>query len=132
MLYILLFVLIQLVSLALMIVGLPVVGVLTAFGLMYITTGPPQFPRWAWIWANDEDGVEGPPWFNPTHSRWKAFVWSALRNPVSNLRFVRGVSKVGRPLFYRTWTVAGREFYAKAGWMTNGYPCLSAGAGRGF
>jgi hypothetical protein len=130
--YILLFVLIQLVSLVLAIIGIPVCGLLTAAGLMHLgADNKAHFPAWAWLWDNNEDGVS-PVFYNPSGSRWKAFVWIALRNPVSNLRFVPGVSGVGRPLYYRTWLVKGRQFYFKAGWLSDGYPALSAGAGKGF
>jgi len=47
---------------------------------------------WMWLWGNEENGVAGPLWYaqeNPTWSqRWRAFVWSAWRNPTCNLRFM--------------------------------------------
>lgn len=86
---------------------------------------------WMWLWDNEIDGIDDPTnAVNPTW--WDVVYWSGLRNSVNNFRFVPGVSKVGRPLFYRTWTIRGKEFYFKAGWMSNGYPALSAGAGRGY
>lgn len=49
-------------------------------------------PRWAWPWSNDEDGVLGDGAFSAANRElpaWqRAFIWSALRNPVNNLRFV--------------------------------------------
>jgi hypothetical protein len=115
----LLIILIQLVNLFLMVPGI----FITAAN---VWLGSPQ----PWLWENSD---YPPP---AAWSRWRTFVWLALRNPVANLRFVPGVSKVGRPLFYRTWvdTVDGysEEFYVKVGWMSNGYPCCSAGAGRGY
>ena len=80
-----------------------------------------------WLWSNDDDHLK----INAM-SRWGAYVYLAWRNPVANLRHVPGVSKVGRPLFYRTWLIRGKEFYIKAGWMSDGYPACSAGAGRGY
>lgn len=47
------------------------------------------WPAWAWIWSNDEDGVKGSKEWQETHSeRWGAFLWTAIRNPSNNLRFV--------------------------------------------
>jgi hypothetical protein len=114
--YWLLFVLIQLISLVLTIIGIPVIAVCLDH-------------RWTipWIWRNDDD----PPG-SPLAAGHNAFVWLALRNPVANLRHVKEVSAVGRPLFYRTWTDFGKQWYVKLGWMSNGYPACSAGAGRGY
>lgn len=134
--YIPLFILIQLVSLVLQLVGLPVCAYLALCGNWRTQNNQPlHFPKWAWIWDNQEDGVcpytymrENLPW---SISR-VCFYWTALRNPVNNLRYVPGVSKVGRPLFYNTWTVLGKQFYVKAGWMSNGFPACSFGAGRGY
>jgi hypothetical protein len=111
----LLFALIQIVNLPLMILGIPVI----AFDVIENEPIP-------WIWENEDD----PPAANWT--RWHTFKWLALRNPVANLRHIPGVSGTGRPLFYRTWTDFGKQFYVKVGWMSNGYPALSAGAGRGY
>jgi hypothetical protein len=58
-----------------------------------------QFPWWAWLWSNDEDGVDGLRasaaaqiwWYQKTRDWSQAkriFVWSALRNPVNHLRYV--------------------------------------------
>jgi hypothetical protein len=49
-------------------------------------------PDWAHIWGNEEDGVTGPDWWADKNPNWsiekRAFVWSAWRNSVNNLRFV--------------------------------------------
>jgi hypothetical protein len=54
-------------------------------------------PKWAWLWSNDEDGVDGlrggdPDnfwWRDQTKDDWtRLFHWSGWRNPVGNLRFV--------------------------------------------
>lgn len=59
--------------------------------------------RWAWmnpVWGNDEDGVDGlrggeggQEWWVSKTEEWspfkRMFVWSAIRNPVGNLRFVQ-------------------------------------------
>lgn len=125
--YIALFILIQLVSLVLTIVGIPVCAVL-AWGRFYHYDQKYHWPKWAWVWDNEEDGV-APSGYT---TRWGQFVWTALRNPCNNLRFVVGVSGSGRPLLYKTWTMFGKEFYLKWGWMSDGYPAFSAGAGRGY
>ena len=50
-------------------------------------------PAWAWIWGNSEDGVIPPNFVNGSlylagyGEAWRAFVWCAIRNKVSNLRF---------------------------------------------
>jgi hypothetical protein len=120
--YVALFAAIQLVNLPLTVVGW--------FILAFYIFVWRSLPRWTWVWQNDDDA-----WFNQYPkpvTRWDAFDWLALRNPVANLRHVPGVSKVGRPLYYRTWLVKGKQFYLKCGWMSDGYPALSAGSGRGY
>lgn len=107
--YVLLFVLIQAVNLPLMVIG-------------WVICLLPSFARLTWLWWNDEDGA------GPGTSWWSQYVWLAWRNPVSNLKHVPGVSGVGRPLWY--WS--NGSHYAKAGWLSDGFPCLSAGAGRGY
>jgi len=127
-----LFILIQLASLVLTIVGIPVVAVLVELDFLYFGMDGERvhFPPWAWIWDNQEDGVL-PTWFRQKYPTWSphrtAFVWSALRNPCNNLRFVRGVSKVGRPLWRKTWGAKPGGFYFAAGWNGSGYPVLSGG-----
>jgi hypothetical protein len=126
----LLFALIQIVSAVLTVIGYPIIGLLAVFKVWDVRADcRNHWPPWAWIWDNEEDGVFGP---GTPRTRWQAFYWSALRNPVNNLRFVPGVSKIGRPLLYKTWEWRGKEFYYKVGWMSDGYPALSAGAGKGF
>lgn len=113
--YALLMLLIQCVNLILLVPGIPV----TAFDVLFNEPEP-------WIWYNSTDQPQ------PSWSKWYTFYWLALRNPVANLRLVPGVSGTGRPLFYRTWTWFGKLFYAKVGWMSNGLPACSFGAGRGY
>lgn len=125
--YILLFTAIQLVAAILAVVGVFVVGALClckAWAFNF-TPGAFHWPRAFWLWDNDEDGV-CPIFFAPP-SRWEVFVWSALRNPVNNFRFVPGVSKIGRPLFRKTWGAKPGGFYYQAGWNASGYPVLSGG-----
>jgi hypothetical protein len=109
--YILLFALIQCGNLPLMVIG-------------WFVCLSPALARLTWLWWNSDD---------PPAGAWGAqYVWLAWRNPVANLRHVPGVSAKGRPLWYWTHTFGSRQFYAKAGWMSDGYPALSAGAGRGY
>lgn len=79
---------------------------------------------WGWlnyIWGNDEDGVSGTNKFNPTDSKWRAYVWSAWRNSANNLRFV--FRNFNGP-FYRKEV---KGWYFQCGWYPNGFPVLSAG-----
>lgn len=59
----------------------------------------PQFPRWAWLWNNQEDGVDGLRGGDRAQAWWltmtsdftplrRVFKWSAFRNPVDSLRFI--------------------------------------------
>jgi hypothetical protein len=102
------FVLIQLVNILLMVLG------------WFI---PPPVAMMLWLWWNDDDAalLEG-------MNMGQQYIYLSWRNPVANLRHVWGVSGKGRPIFYRTW----KRWYIKFGWMSDGYPCLSAGAGRGY
>lgn len=47
-------------------------------------------PSWAWIWGNDEDGLDGPPWYQKKHPDWsksfRRYAWLGWRNRVHNLR----------------------------------------------
>jgi hypothetical protein len=129
--YIALFLAIQLVSLILVILGVPLCA-----ALAYLHGGDfdgthYHWPRWAWLWDNEEDGV-APAWYRQAHADWSLerimFVWAGLRNPANNLRFVPGVSGKGRPLWRKTWGPRPGGWYAQAGWLgTGGWPVLSAG-----
>lgn len=55
--------------------------------------------RWMWLYDNREDGVDGRRGGDPAQDWWmqrtkdrtlreRVFLWSALRNPVNNLRYV--------------------------------------------
>lgn len=88
------------VSLVLWIVGLPVVYVLARRRAW--TYRPSQYfdhsvfawkYSWAWVYGNEEDGITGPEWFAEQHRtqsfQRRIFLWSALRNPSNNLRFLK-------------------------------------------
>lgn len=57
-------------------------------------------PKWLWLWSNDRDGARGDKrgWWDvncPTGDSsdfWSMFIWLAIRNPVNNMRFVKGIS----------------------------------------
>ena len=115
--YLSLYILCQLACLPLIALGIPVVGII----LMLRGTGSP-WPKWAWVWFNDENG------YGPLVGLWGAFVWLALRNPVDNFKYLPIVFGKGRPLWY--WS--NGNWYAKAGWESNGTICGSAGAGKGY
>lgn len=134
--YVALFAAIQTAAFVLALMGVPICA-LCAYVLPGRVVKSPvtrlpmlTFPGWAWLWANDEDGVY-PTWYarvNPTWSMSRvSFVWTALRNPVNNLRFVRGVSVKGRPLWRKTWGAKPGGFYVSAGWNGSGWPVLSLG-----
>lgn len=86
-------------SYVLAIAGLPIVALLAFrewWGPGRSALGHPitvWSPRWAWPWSNLEDGVippqlvNGNPYMLHWSERWRAFVWCAWRNKVSNLRF---------------------------------------------
>jgi hypothetical protein len=133
--YVALFILIQLVSLVLTVIGYPLIAVLALFKWWHLQEGVTHFGGvkgdvWAggkltWVYSNDEDGIFG----NGPVTRWQAFYWSALRNPCNNLRYVHGVSGAGRPL----WHWDNGTFYVQAGWLgSHGQPVLSAGRGTGY
>lgn len=98
---------------------------LMALGLVICIS--PAFAKRTWLWWNDDDGA------GPGTSWWSKYCWLALRNPVDNLKHVKGVATPGGPLLYRTWFWFGKQFYYKVGYMPHeGYPACSAGAGRGY
>ena len=75
--------------------GLPVVAVAALFTRTRVSECYPgrvglHFPSWAWLWDNEENGVNGmsgPGTVLASTNWWTVFAFSALRNPVSNLRF---------------------------------------------
>lgn len=45
--------------------------------------------KWMWPWGNEEDGIAAGRQYQDAGATWKQIIyWSALRNPVNNLRFV--------------------------------------------
>lgn len=101
------------------VVGVPLVGVLALFEAWH-----PRPSRtyadgrivqvwnggWlTWLWGNEEDGVTGAVWYRRAHPEWSArkcaFMWSALRNPSNNMRFIPGINPKIKPdkVRYRGW-----------------------------
>lgn len=144
-----LFCVFQLVSLLVGVVGLFVVAVLAATNFTTVKNSK-HFPytgllQWrggalTWLWANDEDGVDGlrgmnvdasgwvyqAAWINKTknYSRFRRlYEWSTIRNYANNMRFL--ATWKGGP-FYR-YENAAKTFYFQAGWNDHGYPVISAG-----
>jgi hypothetical protein len=92
----------------------------------------PALAKGTWLWWNADDGDPGKTW-------WARYVWLAWRNPVADLRLVRGVAGPGRPLIYHWWTSTPDDIksghYIKVGWESGPpyYPVFQPfGAGRGF
>lgn len=67
-----------------------------------------------WLWGNDEDGVTGKPGYNDSLGRWKAYTWSAWRNPVDNYKYLSWTQGTG------IWklTIFGLKF--QFGWNPSG------------
>jgi hypothetical protein len=124
------FLVIQLVSLTLAIVGIPICAALSLLHAWRVEKSPVTgklidvWPKAFWLWSNSEDGVL-PHWYWIAHPEWStervAFTWTAWRNSVGNLRFVPGVSGKGRPLV--TWKMFGQPWHA--GWSSDGWPTFS-------
>jgi hypothetical protein len=76
-----------------------------------------SLPRWAWIWGNDREGAKG-----DRRGYWDAngivwggsdqflnqWWWLAVRNPVNNMRFTRGLSVNMREA--KTRVLAGQQY----------------------
>lgn len=84
--------------------------------------------RLLWLWGNDEDGIT-PLWYNPAGSRWKAYVWTALRNPVDNFKYLWWTQRALGPLWRREFHVLPFKglFYVQAGWNASGHIVGSLG-----
>lgn len=110
----------------LFLIGLPVCGALAVLRAWRPIAGKLQWRggRLTWLWGNLENGIVGP---GMTLNRWSVFYWSALRNSVNNLRYMPGISKVGRPYWRKTWGPKPGGWYAHAGWNNSGFPVLSGG-----
>lgn len=85
---------------------------------------------WGWKWmqpvyGNPEDGVTGfcaygPSWtgaYNPTRSRWLAFVWSALRNWANGFGYLTWRWTSTAPLLVKAYSLFGQQRQLKIGWQ---------------
>ena len=93
------------VRVVLIVAGLPVVAVAIPFRVSSVSASDGRaivnLPRWAWLFGNDYDGLQGDKrgwWTDNTPFGWPVdsfasmWWWAAIRNPVNNLRFVPGIS----------------------------------------
>lgn len=95
---------------------------------------PVPYLHWLfWLWGNEEDGVTGPEWWKvrtgvaspfrlvaPWHVQaWSAYRWSALRNPVNNMRFVPWINPVIEPagIRSRTWNPIDKPWLVVLTWQ---------------
>lgn len=77
------------------------------------------------LWGNPEDGVSGvdaygPSWigsYNPYGTRWRAFVWSGLRNWANGFNYLTWRSSSPAPLYVRQYSVFGKQRQIKIGWQ---------------
>ena len=130
--YAVFFALIQLVSWTFRIPGWVVVPLLAIARAWHLGADRKyHWPWFAWIYDNEEDGVL-PDWYRTEHSTWPlwlvALIWCGFRNSTNNLRYVPGVSKVGRPFYRLDFNLFGKPKYVQAGWNPSGYPVISWGA----
>lgn len=101
-------------SITLSILGVPIVAVLAYLRAWEPTRSPlgktilRWRPEWAFVFGNMEDGVVPPQAVNgkfympESDDRVRAFVWCALRNKASNLRFLKPFGFVVRPSLVRS------------------------------
>lgn len=78
--------------------------------------GRPDVDVWEWpinaVYGNPEDGVSGEDalgswvgFYNPTGSRWRAFMWSALRNPANGFNYPTWRWAATPPLLVKTYSL---------------------------
>jgi len=84
----------------------------------------PSLAKRTWIFWNDDDGAVGATY-------WARYRWLAWRNPVDNFKHVKW-TQAPEPLTYKTWQWRGKQYYYKAGWLSDTFCALSFGAGRGW
>ena len=77
---------------------LMIVGILF-FPVMYYTRDKKtdNLKKIFWLWDNEEDGIYGAQFWLDKYKGVKnlktAYTWSAIRNPVNNMRFVFGINR---------------------------------------
>lgn len=93
------------VRLVLILLGLPIVAIALPFRHLALSISDKRpilvLPSWAWLWSNDFDGLTGDKrlWWHEhapfglgAHHWFSMWVWTAVRNPVNNLRRIPGLS----------------------------------------
>ena len=115
------------------VVGLILIPLLICCGLTksrtsrYFDRTVLQFPGWAWLWSNSEDGVDGLRGGDPAQAWWaertqgwldakRIFVWAALRNPADNLRFVPALNPKLEPARVRFLGMDHEPAKGEGGW----------------
>ncbi len=102
--------------LALILLGLVVVPLALPFSSRGVSLSDGRdiniLPQWAWLWSNDYDGTDGDkrgwwaentPFGLPVEHFVSRYTWTALRNPVNNLRFTDLGSAPASDLEYTLW-----------------------------
>ena len=69
------------------------------FPIMYYTRDKKtdKLAKFFWLWDNEEDGIYGADFwikkYNGVRDFKTAYMWSAVRNPVNNMRFIFGINR---------------------------------------
>ena len=126
--FVALFAAIQLTSLVLTLVGIPLLAVAAWRRDYYQDILNPGLKfhwnqKWLWIYDNEEDGI-APVWYNPSVSRYRVWLWTAIRNSCNNLRYVRGVSDPTYPIFWAEGTLMQKPKRVLIGWNHSGSPTI--------
>lgn len=130
------FVIIQILSLCLMVVGWIVLIPFVLLKSWHTGNSPVYSDRNITMWnlsildkiyGNWEDGVVPPDWYmTGINTLWRTYMWTAWRNSTNNLRWIF-LWKDGPWFQYRN-----KGYYFQAGWRPDtGWYVLSAGAGNG-
>jgi hypothetical protein len=83
--------------------------------------------RWMWLYGNREDGIDGRGGGDPEQAWWmertkgvtlreRIFEWSALRNPVNNLRYIPVICPKFRPKWIRAVGTGDEPPDGQFGW----------------
>lgn len=103
------------VILRLILIGISSILGLIAVPIALLFAKDGKLPKWAWIWDNDRDGIDGDGGFKNEHcpsyglaygSFLCRYIWLAIRNPSANLCWHLGVKE---PII---------ELYQKGNWST--------------
>lgn len=122
-----------LVILALMCIDLPVtlIGLIVVpLALLFCNPASEHLPRWAWLWDNDETGINGDGdatggWRGPEHANgrertfWWRYAWLALRNPANNWSYFVLGWKTTANTRYKIWgdPLTSNRDPGRPGWL---------------